>query len=48
LKVLERVHLINSKIRNGIAYYSLNRPKDHPYNTPLFNLIKFRKERRQR
>jgi len=48
LKVLERVHLINSKIRNGVAYYSLNHPEDHPYNTPLFNLIKFRKERRQR
>jgi len=48
LKVLERVHLINSKIRNGIAYYYLNHPEDHPYNTPLFNLIRFRKEHRLR
>jgi predicted transcriptional regulator len=46
LKVLEKVHLIDSKIRKGNAYYFLNRPKDHPYNTPLFNLIKFRKRRR--
>jgi predicted transcriptional regulator len=46
LKVLEKVHLIDSKIRKGNAYYFLNRPKDHPYNTSLFNLIKFRKRRR--
>jgi predicted transcriptional regulator len=48
LKVLEKVHLIDSKIRKGNAYYFPNRPKDHPYNTPLFNLIKFRKRRRHR
>jgi len=46
LKVLEKVHLINSKIRKGNAYYFLNRPKDHPYNSSLFNLIEFRKQRR--
>jgi len=36
LKVLEKVHLIDSKIRKGNAYYFLNRPMDHPYNNSSF------------
>ncbi len=48
LKILERVYLVNSKRRKDGAFYSLNLPKDHPYNKLIFQLIKLRKERREK
>jgi DNA-binding transcriptional ArsR family regulator len=46
LKILERVYLVNSGRKKEGTFYSLNLPKEHPYNKLIFQLIKLRKERR--
>jgi DNA-binding transcriptional ArsR family regulator len=46
LKSLERVYLVNNRTRKGEALYSINLPKDHPYNKLIFQLIETRKSRR--
>jgi DNA-binding transcriptional ArsR family regulator len=46
LKFLERVYLVNSRTKKGEVFYSLNFPKDHPYNKLIFQLIETRKSRR--
>jgi DNA-binding transcriptional ArsR family regulator len=46
LKILERVYLVNSKRREGLVFYSLNKPETHVYNKLLIELIRFRQKRK--
>jgi predicted transcriptional regulator len=47
LKILERVYVVNSRRKNGRAFYSLNSPSKHPYNSLIIALIKkYRKKKR--
>lgn len=48
LKILEKVYLINSRIKSNEAFYSLNLPKEHPYNKLIFQLIQLRRKRRSK
>ena len=45
LKILEKVYLVFSKIKNGKAFYKIKNPAEHPYRKILVNLMKYKMKR---
>jgi predicted transcriptional regulator len=45
LKILEKVYLVNSHIKDGKTFYTLNQPSKHLYNRLIIKLIKTREKR---
>ncbi|MCP2599185.1 hypothetical protein NLB65_01870, partial [Candidatus Aminicenantes bacterium AC-335-B20] len=42
LKILEKVYLVLSKIKDGKAFYKIKNPSEHPYRKALVGLIRHR------
>lgn len=40
LKILEKVYLVLSKMKNAKVYYKLKNPKEHPFKNKIIELIK--------
>ena len=44
LKILEKVYLVISRIKNGKAFYSIKNPAEHPYREKLIELVKQKRQ----